>query len=135
MSIRDRDFASEFVFQATRSGGPGGQNVNKVSSKVELRFNYLNSEYLDDSEKALIALKLSNKINKENEIVLTAQTDRSQLKNKEKVIMKFYSLLEKALTPQKKRLKTRPTQGSIEKRLESKRIHSSIKAGRSDPGF
>ena len=132
MNLRDRDFKDEFIFQATRSSGPGGQNVNKVSSKVELRFNYLNSAWLDEEEKALIAGKLANKINNLGEIVLTAQTDRSQLKNKEIVVEKFYSLLLKALTPQKKRHKTRPTKGSVEKRLESKRVRASIKASRKE---
>lgn len=133
MGIRDRNFADEFIFQATRSSGPGGQNVNKVSSKVELRFNYMNSNMLDDREKEIIAEKLSNRINKQNEIVLTAQSDRSQLKNKEKVIEKFYFLMEKSLTPQKLRFRTKPTKGSIERRLESKRINAAIKANRSEP--
>lgn len=135
MDILDRDFTNEFVFQATRSGGPGGQNVNKVSSKVELRFNVKNSVLLNEQEKSLIAEKLSNKINKLDEIVLIAQTDRSQLKNKEKVVEKFYSLLEKALMPQKKRYKTRPTMASVEKRLETKRVQSAIKATRNDFGL
>ncbi len=135
MDILDRDFTNEFVFQATRSGGPGGQNVNKVSSKVELRFNVKNSVLLNEQEKSLIAEKLSNKINKLDEIVLIAQTDRSQLKNKEKVVEKFYSLLEKALMPQKKRYKTRPTRASVEKRLETKRVQSAIKATRNDFGL
>jgi ribosome-associated protein len=132
MNLRDRNFKDEFIFQATRSSGPGGQNVNKVSSKVELRFNYLNSTSLDEEEKAQVGIKLVNRINNLGEIVLTAQTDRSQLKNKEIVIEKFYSLLEKALTPQKKRHKTRPTKGSVEKRLESKRVRASIKASRKE---
>lgn len=130
MDLSERDFSNEFTFQSTRSSGPGGQNVNKVSSKVELRFNVRNSLLLSEEEKRVIAEKLSNKINKEDEIVLVAQTDRSQLKNKEKVIEKFYSLLVKALMPQKKRYKTRPTKASIEKRLESKRVQSTIKANR-----
>ncbi len=133
MYIQDRDFGNEFVFQATRSSGPGGQNVNKVSSKIELRFNFQTSAYLDEEEKALIREKLSNIINKEDEIVLTSQADRSQLRNKDKVIEKFYALLEKALMPQKKRFKTKPTKGSVERRLESKRINASIKANRIDP--
>src|ERR1035437_3927541 len=105
MEIQDRNFQDEFVFQASRSGGPGGQNVNKVSSKVELRFNFANSILLNEEENALVAEKLGNKINKLGELVLVAQRDRSQLKNKEKVIGKFYFLLEKALTPRKTRLK------------------------------
>jgi ribosome-associated protein len=130
MNIPQNDFSSEFVFQTSRSSGPGGQNVNKVSSKVELRFNLWSSALLDEHEKAVIAEKLVNKINNEGELVLVAQTDRSQLKNKEKVIEKFYHLLENALTPPKKRYRTKPTKASVEKRLESKRIKSTIKATR-----
>jgi ribosome-associated protein len=134
MDIFSRDFTPELIFQATRSSGPGGQNVNKVSSKVELRFNYRNSLILSESEKAIISERLVNKINKEDEIVLVAQTDRSQLKNKEKVTEKFYSLLLQALMPRKKRISTRPTRASVEKRLESKRVRGSIKATRRETG-
>jgi ribosome-associated protein len=120
MDLSERDFFAEFVFQASRSSGPGGQNVNKVSSKVELRFNVKNSILLTE-------------LNKLGELVLVAQTDRSQLKNKEKVIEKFYLLLTRSLTPGKKRYRTRPTKASVEKRLESKRVISSIKANRKGP--
>lgn len=130
MGISDRDFKEEFIFHATRSSGPGGQNVNKVSSKVELRFNVRDSQLLSEEEKSVIVEKLGNKMNKLDEIVLVAQTDRSQLKNKEKVIEKFYALLEKSLMPPKKRYKTKPTRASVEKRLESKRVQSIIKANR-----
>lgn len=130
MNLSGRDFSNEFIFQATRSSGPGGQNVNKVSSKVELRFNVRDSQLLSEEEKSIIVQKLGNKMNKLEEIVLAAQTDRSQLKNKEKVIEKFYTLMEKALMPPKKRFKTRPTKSSVEKRLESKRVQSIIKANR-----
>lgn len=135
MDIRDRDFQNEFVFQASRSGGPGGQNVNKVSSKVELRFHIANSALLSDEEKAIITDKLINKINKQGELVLVAQTDRSQLKNKENVIEKFFVLIARALTPRKRRLKTKPTRSSVEKRLESKRVQAKIKVTRKDVGL
>ena len=135
MDIRDRDFRDEFVFQASRSGGPGGQNVNKVSTKVELRFHIANSVLLNEEEKAVIAAKLINKINKLGELILVAQTDRSQLKNKENVIEKFYVLVNKALTPRKKRRETKPTKASVEKRLESKRVQATIKANRKDVGL
>jgi len=132
MDIRDRNFQDEFVFQASRSGGPGGQNVNKVSSKVELRFHIANSVLLNDEEKTIIAEKLINKINNLGELILVSQTERSQLQNKEKVIEKFYLLINKALTPRKKRLNTKPTKASVEKRLESKRVQARIKANRKD---
>ena len=130
MDISDRDFSSEFIFQASRSSGPGGQNVNKVSSKVELRFDVRNSQLLSEDEKSIIFEELINKINKQDELVLVAQADRSQLKNKEKVIEKFYLLIEKALTPRKRRLQTQPTKASVERRLESKRVQAKIKTNR-----
>ena len=132
MELRERNFQDEFVFQASRSGGPGGQNVNKVSSKVELRFNIAGSAALNEDEKSILAHKLVNKINNLGELILVSQTERSQLKNKEKVIDKFYLLLERALTPLKKRHETKPTRASVEKRLESKRINAKLKADRRD---
>lgn len=130
ISISQRDFSAEFNFQTSRSSGPGGQNVNKVSSKVELRFNVAQSLLLHEEEKLLLFSKLSNKINLDQELILVSQSDRSQLKNKETVIAKFYQLLEKTLTPTRKRIKTKPTRSSVEKRLESKRVAAAIKANR-----
>lgn len=135
MDIRERGLQNEFIFQASRSGGPGGQNVNKVSTKVELRFHVSNSLVLTEQEKELIFSRLNNKINKFGELVLVSQSGRSQLQNKERVIDKFFLLIEKALTPVKKRLKTKPTKSSVEKRLESKRLQSKIKLARKDIDF
>jgi ribosome-associated protein len=135
MDIRDRNFQDEFAFQASRSSGPGGQNVNKVSTKIELRFHIANSVLLNEEEKAIITLKLINKINKQGELVLVSQAERSQLMNRETVIEKFYTMINKALTPKKKRLKTKPTKVSVEKRLESKRVQSKIKTSRKDVGI
>lgn len=125
--IKNRDFKDEFTFSTSRSGGPGGQNVNKVSSKVELRFNIKTSNLLSIEEKDTILIKLINKINNDGELVLVSQTERSQLANKEKVIEKFYALIIKALTVQKKRKPTKPTRSSKEKRLEGKKVKSEKK--------
>ena len=132
MDVRDRNFENEFVFQASRSGGPGGQNVNKVSTKVELRFNVATSILLSDDEKVIISEKLANKINKLDELVLVSQTERSQLSNRDKVIEKFYFIINKALTPKTKRIRTKPSKASIERRIESKKIQSRIKENRRD---
>jgi len=133
--IQGRDFYSEFKFSASRSGGPGGQNVNKVSTKIELRFNVLESPLLSIEEKEIIQKKLENKINNEGELVLVSQSERSQLANKEKVIEKFYALISKALTPQKKRKPTKPSKSAKEKRLESKKINSEKKISRKQIDF
>jgi ribosome-associated protein len=126
--LENRDFSSEFTFATSRSSGPGGQNVNKVNSKVELRFSVEQSILLSDREKQIILIKLKNRINSEGELIITVQTDRSQLKNKEEAIEKFRELLNKALTPRKLRRATRPTKASVEKRLETKKLTSEKKA-------
>jgi ribosome-associated protein len=128
MNINERDFSGEFHFSASRSSGPGGQNVNKVSTKVELRFHVASSLLLTDAEKDLLAEKLASKINAAGELILVSQSERSQLKNKEKVTEKFYTLITKALTPRKRRKATRPSQASREERLETKRRQSEKKA-------
>ena len=125
--ILDRDFSGELTFTASRSSGPGGQNVNKVSTKVELRFNVGASKVLTDDEKQLIIEKLQKKINNENELIIVCQSERTQLKNKKKTVEKFYSLLEKALIPKKKRKHTKPSPEVMEKRLELKRLRAEKK--------
>lgn len=129
-SILNRDFSKELLFSASRSGGPGGQNVNKVSSKIELRFNITESALLSEIEKETIFKKLENRINNEGELVLVSQSERSQLGNKEKVIEKFYALISKALIVKKKRKPTKPTKTSKEKRLEGKKINAEKKSNR-----
>jgi len=136
MKITDtlkKQLESEIVLSATRSSGPGGQNVNKVNTQVELRYSVRNTNLFSDDEKEHISLKLKNKINLEGELILTSQTGRTQLDNKEKVFEKFYELIEKALTVQKKRLKSKPTLASRLKRLESKKNHALKKQFRKPP--
>ena len=134
MDIKDRDFTGELHFSASRSSGPGGQHVNKVSTKMELRFHVLSSVLLSEDEKALIAEKLASRINAAGELLLVSQSERSQLQNKEKVTEKFYLLLTRALTPRKKRKATRPSKASKEERLELKRQQSEKKERRKSPG-
>lgn len=115
------DVSSEFVFQTSRSSGPGGQNVNKVNSRVELRFDITNSVLLNEEQKQLLLEKLASKITGDGLLQVVSQKERSQLMNKEACIAKFYALIEKALTPQKKRRASRPTRSSVEKRIQEKK--------------
>jgi len=124
---------SELQFKAIRSSGSGGQHVNKVSSKVELSFNLTNAQGLTAKEKQRLLLKLSNRLTKENSLIIQCDEARSQHKNKQLVIKRFFELLKKALHIPKKRKPTKPSKSSIEKRLKSKKATSSIKANRQKP--
>lgn len=124
------DLSTEFQFFTSRSSGPGGQNVNKVNSKVELRFDIQNSLVLTDEQKVILLFKLASKISSDGILSVISQRDRSQLLNKEDATAKFYQILTKALTPVKPRKRTRPSRSSVEKRLTGKRIKSEIKQNR-----
>jgi ribosome-associated protein len=132
--LKSRNLEGEFIFSTSRSSGPGGQNVNKVSTKVELRFNLLLASAFSEKEKELIFTRLKNRINKESDIILVSQSERTQLMNKEAVVDKFYAIVSKALTIQKERRSTRPTMSSKIKRLEGKRNRGKIKKLRKDSG-
>jgi len=118
---------SEFTFKTSRSGGKGGQNVNKVSTKVELNFDVVNSILLNAVQKRTILNALSKRINKEGVLKLVVQSSRSQFMNKELAIEKFYSLINKCFEVQKKRIATKPKKSAKEKRLKGKKIHSEKK--------
>ena len=119
--LKLRNFEDEIVYSASRSSGPGGQNINKVNTKIELRFSVMNTRILSEQEKDLIRDKLRNKINNADELVLSAQSERSQLMNKRSVTEKFFKLLAKALTKRRFRKSTKPTIASVKKRLEEKK--------------
>jgi ribosome-associated protein len=134
-ALQNRDFSGEFILSATRGGGPGGQNVNKVSTKVELRFHVENSPQLTDEEKARVREKLANKINSEGYLILTAQAERSQLLNKQAAVKKFYHLMQTALRREKPRKETKPTAASVRERLQTKRKAAAKKSTRRTRDF
>lgn len=126
---------SEIHFKAVRSSGPGGQNVNKVASKVVLSFSIPDSNGLTEEEKNILITKLSSKITQENVLIITAEEDRSQLKNKEIALKKLWTLLQKATTKPKARKATAVPKRAIEKRIKEKKTNSEIKNNRKKPNL
>jgi len=124
---------SELRLDFSRSSGPGGQNVNKVSSKAQVRWRVGDSAAFSDEQKSLIRAFAGKHLNKEDEIVLAAESERSQLQNKEEVVRRLNALVALALTPKKKRKPTRVSRSQKRKRVEQKRLVGEKKKSRKAP--
>jgi len=131
MIFSKEDLLPFIQFKTSRSGGSGGQNVNKVSTKVELLFDLSNAFVFSDEEKAIIAKKLQSRIQSDGFIQVISQESRSQFKNKEIAGNKLYFLIEYALKVQKPRKSTKPNKNSVQRRLNRKKNQALKKINRS----
>jgi len=120
----------DLSFKTSRSSGPGGQNINKVNTKVELRLNVGKTDLFTDEQKKLLIEKLKAKINADGELIIVSQETRSQMRNKEIALEKLYELLHEVFKVGKERVPTKPNQAKKEKRLKEKRKVSSKKERR-----
>jgi ribosome-associated protein len=121
---------TELEFIASRSGGPGGQNVNKVSSRITLRFDLERTNALTAEQRQRVRGKLSSRISKEGVLQISSQRTRSQDLNREDAVERFVQLLRAALREERARVKTRATRSSREERLKEKRIRTGVKRAR-----
>jgi len=130
MNFTKEELQRDVQYKTSRSGGKGGQNVNKVSSKVELLFSVTNSTLFTDEEKALLMTRLQSRLNKDGLLQVVCEEERSQYLNKEKAIEKLQTILTKALHQPKKRKASKPSKASVAARLDEKRRASLKKINR-----
>lgn len=131
--MHEKQLIQESWYKAVRSSGAGGQNVNKVSSKVELHFDLVSSTAFSDDEKERLQKKLQSRLTTSNELILQCDESRSQHKNKEIVTQRFLELIREGLKKPKPRKKTKPSKAAKLKRLREKKHRSEKKASRRDP--
>jgi len=129
------DLSSELSYRAVRGSGPGGQHVNKTSTKVELRWLLIESDFFSEVEKARLSAKLASRLTSEGELILTDHSTRSQSRNREIVTKRLYQLLEEALKKDKLRKRTKPTNAAKRKRLDNKKRRGEVKSGRGRVSF
>jgi len=124
---------NELDFTAARSSGPGGQNVNKVNSKISARFDVIHSQILSEEEKTTILKNLSSHLTKDGILMISSQNKRSQLENKQAVIQKLESMIAKAFEKKKVRKATKASKSAIQKRINNKKLHAEKKKWRQKP--
>ncbi|WP_413293683.1 alternative ribosome rescue aminoacyl-tRNA hydrolase ArfB [Bdellovibrio sp. HCB185ZH] len=130
MLIDVAQFYHEFDFTYARSRGPGGQNVNRTNSAAILRWNLRDSQALPENIKARLLEKLATQLTVDGDILIRSEEFRDQDQNRSACLKRLQALLQKALFVPKKRVATKPTRSSVRKRLDSKKRHSEVKAGR-----
>lgn len=131
--IANRNFLPELLFTTSRSSGPGGQHVNKLETRVSLRFHVLSSQLLSEEEKTHLLNKWQTQLSNEGFFSVHAEKFRSQLQNKEEAIAKFRTAIKTAFIIPKKRKATKPTKASVQRRITNKKKHSDKKSMRKPP--
>jgi len=129
------DLTSELTYRAIGGSGPGGQHVNKTSTKVELRWSLLETESFSEQQKLRLSAKLESRLTTEGEFILTDHSTRSQSRNRDIVTKRFYDTLKEALKKDKLRRKTKPTRASKKRRLDGKKRRGEVKSGRGRVSF
>lgn len=133
--MNTHELIKELKFKAIRSSGAGGQHVNKVSSKIELTFDVVNSKELSENQKKVLFKKLATRLTKENVLLLFSDESRSQHRNKELAIKRFLEIITQGLKRPKIRRATKPSRGSIRKKVENKKRQASKKILRKKPSL